>query len=149
MPVVKCPSCGTPISVVEKKTGLWWGLGCLIAVFGLPVIVAVIGMLAAIAIPNFIKARDTSQHNACLANLRMLSATKEQILVERDFKPGDVIPEQELSKALDRQLDSFACPKGGSYTLNPAGQDPECSVHGTLSHPNQGRTRALDPSVER
>lgn len=148
MPVVKCPSCGTPISVVEKKTGLWWGLGCLIAVFAIPV-VAVIGILAAIAIPNFIKARDTSQYHACVANMKALSAAKEQILVEKECKPGDDIPEPELSKILGKPLDSVVCPKGGSYILNPAGQDPECSVHGTLSHPNQGRTRALDPSVER
>ena len=39
MPVVKCPNCGTPINVVEKKTGLWWGIGCLVAALGLPSIV--------------------------------------------------------------------------------------------------------------
>ena len=149
MAVIKCPSCGTPISVVEKKTGLWWGLGCLIAVFAIPVIVAVIGILAAIAIPSFIKARETSQYNACSANMGTLSAAKEQILVEKECKPGVVIPEQELSKALGKPLDSVMCPKGGRYILNPAGQDPECSVHGTLSHPNPEKARALDPSVER
>ncbi len=149
MPVVKCPSCGTPISVVEKKTGLWWGLGCLIAVFAIPVIVAVIGILAAIAIPSFVKARDTSQYSACVSNMKMLAAAKEQILVEKEFQPGDAIPEQELSKVLGRPFGSVVCPKGGRYILNPAGQDPECSVHGTLSHPDPGRARPLDPSVER
>lgn len=64
--MVKCPACGTSVSVPEKKTGLWWGIGCLIAALAIPFIVAVIGLLAAIAIPAFVKARDTSQRHACV-----------------------------------------------------------------------------------
>ena len=36
------------------------------------IVVAIIGLLAAIAIPNFVKARTTSQMNACINNLRQL-----------------------------------------------------------------------------
>ena len=34
------------------------------------IVVAIIGLLAAIAIPNFVKARQSSQVNACIANLK-------------------------------------------------------------------------------
>ena len=36
------------------------------------IVVAIIGLLAAIAIPNFVKARATSQANACINNMRQI-----------------------------------------------------------------------------
>ena len=42
------------------------------------IVVAIIGLLAAIAIPNFIRARQTSQTNACINNLRIIDAAKQQ-----------------------------------------------------------------------
>lgn len=42
------------------------------------IVVAIIGLLAAIAIPNFVKARNTSQTNACINNLRQLDAATQQ-----------------------------------------------------------------------
>ena len=42
------------------------------------IVVAIIGLLAAIAIPNFIKARTTSQSNACINNLRQIDAATQQ-----------------------------------------------------------------------
>jgi prepilin-type N-terminal cleavage/methylation domain-containing protein len=40
------------------------------------IVVAIIGLLAAIAIPNFVKARTTSQQNACINNLRLIDASR-------------------------------------------------------------------------
>jgi prepilin-type N-terminal cleavage/methylation domain-containing protein len=47
------------------------------------IVVAIIGLLAAIAIPNFIKSRTTSETNLCIDNLRMLDAAKQQWALER------------------------------------------------------------------
>ena len=44
----------------------------------LMVVVAVIGLLAAIAIPNFVHARTTSQINACINNLRQIDGAKQE-----------------------------------------------------------------------
>ena len=150
MAVIKCPSCGTPINVQEKKTGLWWGIGCLVAALGLPFIVAVVGILAAIAIPNFIMARDISQNTACVANMKMLEAAKEKVVAGKGYRPGDGISEQEVSGALGRPFSSVKCPRGGSYTLSPAGQDPVCSMHGSLTKALESRgLRRPGPPVER
>ena len=46
------------------------------------IVVAIIGLLAAIAIPNFVKARQTSQTNACINNLRIIDAAKQQWALE-------------------------------------------------------------------
>ena len=41
------------------------------------VVVAIIGLLAAIAIPSFIKSRNTTQQNACITHLRIIDSAKE------------------------------------------------------------------------
>ncbi len=46
------------------------------------IVVAIIGLLAAIAIPNFVRARQTSQTNACINNLRIIDAAKQQWALE-------------------------------------------------------------------
>jgi prepilin-type N-terminal cleavage/methylation domain-containing protein len=48
------------------------------------IVVAIIGLLAAIAIPNFAKARTTSQANACLNNLRQLDSVIQQWALENN-----------------------------------------------------------------
>ena len=133
MSVIKCPSCGQPVNVPEKKTGLWWGIGCLIAALGLPVIVAVVGLLAAIAIPSFMKARETSQRIACTSNMHVIEQAKEQVAAAHSSRPGEVLPEQQVSESMPRGISGVVCPKGGTYTINPVGQDPSCSVHGSMS----------------
>ncbi|HEY9172626.1 MAG TPA: prepilin-type N-terminal cleavage/methylation domain-containing protein, partial [Verrucomicrobiae bacterium] len=46
------------------------------------IVVAIIGLLAAIAIPNFVKARETSRTNACISNLRQIDGAKQQWALE-------------------------------------------------------------------
>ncbi|MGD0815138.1 MAG: type II secretion system protein [Verrucomicrobiota bacterium] len=47
------------------------------------IVVAIIGLLAAIAIPNFVRARTTSQMNACINNLRLIDSAKQQWALEQ------------------------------------------------------------------
>ena len=42
------------------------------------IVVLIIGILLAIAVPNFIKARETSRSKSCVANLKQIEAAKEQ-----------------------------------------------------------------------
>ena len=55
------------------------------------IVVAIIGLLAAIAIPNFVKARATSQMNACINNLRQIDAAANEFALEKGKKTGDAI----------------------------------------------------------
>jgi prepilin-type N-terminal cleavage/methylation domain-containing protein len=52
------------------------------------IVVAIIGLLAAIAIPNFVKARQTAQRNACISNLRQIDGAKEQWALENKKSAG-------------------------------------------------------------
>jgi hypothetical protein len=92
-----------------------------------------IGLLAAIAIPSFVKARTTSQRYACVNNLRQLDAAKEQAALDQNVRNGDKITEQEVSTYLKKGFAGLVCPKGGRYEINAIGEDPSCSEHGSLS----------------
>lgn len=89
--------------------------------------VAVPGMLAAIAIPNFVKARATAQQNACINNLRQLDAAKNQWALEKVKKEGDVPTKEDLLPYLRKWP---VCPQGGTYTIGALGEPPTCSIPG-------------------
>src|ERR1700749_3729282 len=55
------------------------------------IVVAIIGLLAAIAIPNFVKARATSQANACINNLRQIDAAANEWALEKGQTTGATI----------------------------------------------------------
>ncbi len=89
--------------------------------------VAVPGILAAIAIPNFVKARATAQQNACINNLRQMDAAKNQWSLEKRKNNGDVPTAADITPYLFKnQLP--VCPAGGSYTIGPVGETPRCSI---------------------
>lgn len=91
----------------------------------LPSAVIPAGMLAAIAVPNFVKARAASQRNACVANLRMLDGAKEQWALEKKKKTGDEVKMSDLVP--DYVRSEPRCPAGtAAYTLNPIGTSPAC-----------------------
>ena len=93
--------------------------------------VAVTGAMAAIAIPNFVKARATAQLNGCINNLRQLDAAKAQWALEKGKKTGDVCTEDDLKpyiRLVGGQLPK--CPQGGTYTIGPVGEPPTCSIPG-------------------
>jgi Zn-dependent protease with chaperone function/type II secretory pathway pseudopilin PulG len=94
--------------------------------------VAVIGLLASIAIPSFMKAREVSQNNACINNMRSIEAAKEQAAFAKKYKNGKAITKEEVAPYMKNYVAGFLCPKGGRYTINPVGKNAECSVHGQV-----------------
>jgi prepilin-type N-terminal cleavage/methylation domain-containing protein len=57
------------------------------------IVVAIIGLLAAIAIPNFVKARATSQYNACVNNQRQVDSAIQQYALEQSVAAGTAVPD--------------------------------------------------------
>ena len=55
------------------------------------IVVAIIGLLAAIAIPNFVKARTASQMNACIANMKQIDGAISTWALEQKKNNGDPI----------------------------------------------------------
>ena len=56
------------------------------------IVVAIIGLLAAIAIPNLMRARTTSQTNLCIDNLRMINSAQQQWALEHG-EVGTAVPQ--------------------------------------------------------
>jgi prepilin-type N-terminal cleavage/methylation domain-containing protein len=103
------------------------------------IVVAIIGLLAAIAIPNFVKARATSQMNACINNLRQIDAAANEFALEKGQKTGDPITmNTDLTPYI--KLNSAGvippCPAGGTYTENTVGVNPICSLSNLTSSPH-------------
>jgi len=93
------------------------------------IVVAIIGLLAAIAIPNFVRARKTAQANSCINNLRLIDAAKQQLLLE---SPGATISQTALAVYLGRGSGGEfpKCPTTASstvYTEGDADTKPVCS----------------------
>src|SRR6202789_1415122 len=75
------------------------------------IVVAIIGLLAAIAIPNFVKARTTSQQNACISNLRLIDAAKQQWALETHQGSGATPATNDIIVYLGRGTGTLpACP---------------------------------------
>jgi prepilin-type N-terminal cleavage/methylation domain-containing protein len=90
------------------------------------IVVAIIGLLAAIAIPNFVKARGTAQKNACINNLRQIDGAKEQWALENKKSAGSSVVDTEVDAYLKGGRPS--CPGGGTYSYNAVDTSPTCSL---------------------
>jgi prepilin-type N-terminal cleavage/methylation domain-containing protein len=105
------------------------------------IVVAIIGLLAAIAIPNFVRARQTSQTNACINNLRQIDGAKQQWALEFNQPAGATPSEDDISRYLGRMVSAqtfdeanVVCPIGGTYSINSTDEAPECGDFNATSH---------------
>ena len=92
------------------------------------IVVAIIGLLAAIAIPNFVRARTTSQQNACINNLRQVDCAIQQWALEQKKDAAAAVVEADVTPYLKN---SVVCPSGGttfanSYTISTVAVRPVC-----------------------
>ena len=92
------------------------------------IVVAIIGLLAAIAIPNFIKAREASQKNACIANLKQIDGAKQTWALENRKVNTDTPVATDLYGATVYIRDTPTCPStGGAYTIGTVAVRPLCT----------------------
>ena len=107
------------------------------------IVVAIIGLLAAIAIPNFVRARETAQRNTCINNLRQIDGAKQQWAMETR-QSGTALPvETDIGPYLGRAgtTANIVCPSAGStatfatsYAINPVTNAPTCLTPGVIGH---------------
>ncbi len=94
------------------------------------IVVAIIGLLAAIAIPNFIKARTTSQANACINNLRQMDgaiqiwALETKQAATASVTLANITPYIKLNSASSLP----PCPAGGTYSVTSVSATPTCNL---------------------
>ena len=92
------------------------------------IVVAIIGLLAAIAIPNFVRARNTAQKNACINNLRQIDGGKQQWALENK-KTATETPDMTDLVGTDKYIKvTPTCPANGTYTLGNMTTKPTCNA---------------------
>jgi prepilin-type N-terminal cleavage/methylation domain-containing protein len=91
------------------------------------IVVAIIGLLAAIAVPNFIKARTTSQKSACIANLKQIDGAKASWALENKKATTDTPTAVDLYGPALYIRDEPKCPAGGAYAIGDCATKVSCS----------------------
>jgi len=92
------------------------------------IVVAIIGLLAAIAIPNFVRARTQSQKNACINNLRQIDGATQTWALETKQAADAAVTYANIAPYLKNAV---ICPSGGttaadSYALTTVTNKPTC-----------------------
>ncbi len=91
------------------------------------IVVLIIGILMAIAVPNFVKARESSRRQSCIANLKQIDSAKEQYAMDNKLASGAAVTMANLTGAGNYIKSTPACPASGAYTVDVVGTNPSCS----------------------
>jgi Zn-dependent protease with chaperone function len=94
----------------------------------LMITVAVIGLLAAIAIPSFVQARTQSQRNLCINHLRQIEGGKEQWALENKKEQGAAVSLDQIKPFLKTPEQVMKCPAGGEVDLGVIGANATCTA---------------------
>ena len=94
------------------------------------IVVAIIAMLCAIAIPNFIRARLTAQQTTCIDNLRQLEAAKQLWGVETRQAATAIPADTDLIGPALYVRNMPACPNSGTYSYNAISDLTTCTISG-------------------
>ena len=100
------------------------------------IVVAIIGILAAIAIPNFVRARLQAQRTTCISNLQQLDGAKQTWALENKASPSTVPVLANIKPYMGRGTAGTApsCPADPastfptSYALNDLNTTPSCII---------------------
>ena len=102
------------------------------------IVIAIIALLAAIAIPSFQKSRMSARATACVNNLRLIDQAKQQLATASQNMVDSYTPTAtDLAPYIKGMSTSggLVCREGGTYSFNAITNNPTCSI-GTTKTPN-------------
>ena len=110
------------------------------------IVVAIIAILAAVAIPNFIKYRRNAQAASCVSNLKQIQTAKEQWMMANGAVPDDL---SKISGSTDKYIKQTpVCPAEGTYTIGADGVDPTCSIGKTLAADDKATWHVINKDAD-
>jgi prepilin-type N-terminal cleavage/methylation domain-containing protein len=93
------------------------------------IVIGIMSILLAVAIPHFVKARGNSYAKTCQSNLKNILGAKERWAMENN---QDATSTPAMNELVQTYLKSTPqCPAGGTYTVGSMGELPVCNVGGT------------------
>jgi prepilin-type N-terminal cleavage/methylation domain-containing protein len=95
------------------------------------IVTGIIGILIAIAIPNFVRARESARSKSCSQNLRAIESAKDQYLMDYNQPRTATVTEANITGPLSYLKDMPLCPSQGTYTVGTGDTSAMCSIAGT------------------
>ena len=96
------------------------------------IVILIIGILLAVAVPQWIKARTSSQLRVCQSNMKAMSTAKEHFAMENRLPNGAPVLESDIWPNYIKGPVFPECPQGGVYILGNVGDAVTCTIHGTI-----------------
>jgi len=91
------------------------------------VVVAILGMIAAIGIPAFNKSRENSRKSTCLNNMRQIETAKEQWAMDNNGTTEEVVSTDEAAAYIRGGWNTLKCPSGNEpYPESKVGIPVDC-----------------------
>ena len=100
--------------------------GLILGYVSIGLMVVMLPLYAAIAIPSFVRARTTAQQNNCINNLRQIDGAKDQWAIENNKLDSDLATPEVCAPYIKGGWPT--CPVGGQYSVTTVADDPACSV---------------------
>jgi prepilin-type N-terminal cleavage/methylation domain-containing protein len=100
------------------------------------IVLAILGLLVAIAVPYYVNQRSTTQANLCVNTMLKLDDAACLFALERGKKTGDAVNyPQDLTPYIKPSAANQIpkCPAGGNYSLATVGAHPACSLGSSVS----------------
>ena len=94
------------------------------------IVITIIGVIAAMAVPNILESVEKSRRQACVINLKNIEGAKVRWAAEQRKLSTETPSEDDLFGKGKYIRDTLVCPSGGTYSLNPVEDKPTCSVPG-------------------
>lgn len=92
------------------------------------IVILILVLLLSIAIPNFLRARDSSREKSCVSNMRRILDAKEMYAADNKLPPGTPVDWNNLVS--DYLRSEPVCPAGGVYNPLTVGETVDCSFEG-------------------
>ena len=94
------------------------------------IVVAIIGLIVGLAVPNFLKSRNHARQQICIENLSQIETAKQVWGAEMAKKDGDIPTEADLIGPSSYIKKMPNCPSGGTYTFQAIGASATCNIVG-------------------
>lgn len=98
------------------------------------IVVSIIGIMLAVAVPSWLRARETSHRRACQETLSKIDGAKEQWAIESNQPVGANAEWTDLVGGDLYIRRSPVCPMAGTYAIESVGTDPSCSLSLQYGH---------------
>ena len=94
------------------------------------IVIAIIGLIVSIALPNFLRTRTNARIQICIENLSQIESAKQMWGLEHGKADGDVPVESDLVGTANYLKKMPDCPAGGTYSFQGIGVSATCNMTG-------------------